>query len=226
MAVVDSEQRGGPAGGFTSDCRKCARLARFLKDIGQQYPNYFSRPVPSFGDPSASLLIVGLAPGLHGANATGRPFTGDFAGVLLYETLFRFGFADRPTSEGAQDGLILSGCRITNAVRCVPPQNKPTSAEVRTCNGYLVQEISALADRAVVLALGGIAHGAVLRAVGQRLARHPFGHGRVHEIARGMHLVDSYHCSRYNTQTGRLTRRMFDEVFALAQNLLDAPDAA
>ena len=216
------ELRGVTAGSFTSDCRRCARLAGFLADARQRYPGYFCRPVPSFGDPDGTLLIVGLAPGLHGANATGRPFTGDYAGLLLYQTLFEFGFSNRPDSRGPDDGLQLDGCRITNAVRCVPPQNQPAAGEVRACNDYLVEEIDSLPRGAVVLALGSIAHGAVLRARGLRPARFPFGHGRAHELGAGLRLIDSYHCSRYNTQTRRLTRQMFRDVFTAVRALLDA----
>jgi uracil-DNA glycosylase family 4 len=178
--------------------------------------------VPSFGEAGSRLLIVGLAPGLHGANATGRPFTGDFAGILLYETLYEFGFASRPISENAGDGLQLIGCRITNAVRCVPPGNKPTPVEVRTCNDYLRLELAALPGDAVVLALGAIAHGAVLRAFRLPASRFPFGHGRHHDVVPALRLIDSYHCSRYNTQTGRLTRDMFRSVLSKVRAAMDA----
>ncbi len=176
----------------------------------------------SFGPADARLLLVGLAPGLHGANATGRPFTGDFAGRLLYETLHQFGFASRPHSAAADDGLQLLDCRITNAVRCVPPQNKPTPAEVRTCNPYLCAEIAALPAAGIILALGGIAHGAVLRALGLRTATYAFGHGNTHRLPTGVTLVDSYHCSRYNTQTRRLTSAMFSAVFQSIRERLEA----
>jgi uracil-DNA glycosylase family 4 len=176
----------------------------------------------SFGEAGAPLLIVGLAPGLHGANASGRPFTGDFAGILLYETLYAFGFADRPRSVAADDGLRLLGCRITNAVRCVPPQNRPTPGEVRTCNGYLAGELRRVPSGGVILALGAIAHRAVLHALGLRPVQHPFAHGSAHRIADGRCLIDSYHCSRYNTQTGRLTARMFSDVMATVRGTLDA----
>lgn len=197
---------------FSVDCRRCSRLAEFLAEVRDRHPDYFARPVPSFGDPAARLLIVGLAPGMHGANATGRPFTGDYAGLLLYRTLHEFGFASAPESRAADDGLQLLDCRITNAVRCLPPQNKPTTVEVNTCNNYLKAELSAGRAPKVVLALGGVAHRAVLRALGCRLSAHPFGHGAWHEPA-GAVLVDSYHCSRYNTQTRRLTEAMFRSVF-------------
>jgi len=188
---------------FDPDCRACTRLAAF----------------PSFGDPGARLLVVGLAPGMHGANATGRPFTGDHAGILLYETLYRTGFASAPVSEHAGDGLQLTGCRITNAVKCLPPQNKPTAAEVRNCNGYLQEELRSLDEGSVVLALGAIAHRAVVSATGGRQAAHPFGHGNEHDLGV-FRLLDSYHCSRYNTQTRRLTAEMFLAVFQRARELL------
>ena len=156
---------------------------------------------------------MGLAPGLHGANATGRPFTGDYAGVLLYETLFRHGFASRSESVARDDGLALIDCRITNAVRCVPPQNKPVAAEINNCNSYLAQELDQVPDGGVVLALGQIAHKAAVRACSKRQKAYPFGHGLQAELDRGIRLVDSYHCSRYNTQTRRLTAAMFDSVF-------------
>ncbi len=204
---------------FDPDCRRCPRLATFLDDVGRDYPTYHARPVPPFGDPRARLLIVGLAPGLHGANATGRPFTGDHAGIILYETLHRFGYATHPESRAADDGLELRDCRITNAVKCLPPQNKPTGPEVRECNGYLAAELASLPERAVVLALGKIAHDAVLAARGVRRSAHGFGHAAEHELA-GFRLVDSYHCSRYNTNTRRLTPAMFDAVFARIGELL------
>jgi uracil-DNA glycosylase family 4 len=197
---------------FSVDCRRCSRLAGFLDDIRALYPHYHARPVPSFGDPRARLLIVGLAPGMHGANASGRPFTGDYAGLLLYRTLYEFGFASAPESRAADDGLQLSDCRVTNAVRCLPPQNKPTTAEVDACNAYLGDELGGDRPPEVILALGGVAHRAVLRALGCRLVAHPFGHGAWHSPG-GRMLVDSYHCSRYNTQTRRLTEPMFRSVF-------------
>jgi uracil-DNA glycosylase family 4 len=169
--------------------------------------------VLSFGDSRPRLLVVGLAPGLHGANRTGRPFTGDHAGMLLYATLHRHGFATRPESVTADDALRLQDCRITNAVRCVPPANRPEPAEVRRCNPYLGEELAGLPRGAAVLALGNVAHGAVLRALGVALREHPFAHGAVHLLAEGRALFDSYHCSRYNTQTRRLTAGMFDAVF-------------
>ena len=206
---------------YDVDCRQCPRLATFLDDIKSRYPNYFSRPVPPFGDPHAHLLIVGLAPGLHGANASGRPFTGDYAGILLYETLHAYGFASHPESVSANDDLVLSDCRITNAVKCLPPQNKPVGAEINTCNAYLAAELHAVPARAVVLALGGIAHRAVIKAFGLRQADYKFAHSAEHQLNPTVLLLDSYHCSRYNTNTGRLTPAMFRKIFRRARALLD-----
>ena len=169
--------------------------------------------MPAFGAANPGLLIVGLAPGLHGANATGRPFTGDYAGILLYETLYRYGFSNQAAATDTADGLSLRHCRITNAVKCLPPDNKPTGEEINTCNDYLRSELSGIAGALVILALGRIAHNAVLKALGARQSEYPFGHGRCHGLADGRWLVDSYHCSRYNTQTRRLTEQMFHEVF-------------
>lgn len=198
---------------FSTDCRRCPRLARFLDRVRASHPDYHARPVAPFGAGRAKLLIVGLAPGMHGANRTGRPFTGDFAGVLLYDTLHRYGFASRPVSMGAADGLKLRDCRITNAVKCLPPANRPLPDEVRRCNGYLSAEIDALPGGAAILALGLIAHDAVLMALGLKRSAHRFRHGAQHAMPRGMVLYDSYHCSRYNTQTRRLTPEMFRDVF-------------
>jgi uracil-DNA glycosylase family 4 len=195
------------------ECRACPRLARFLDDCRRNRPGYFSRPVPAFGDPQAHLLIVGLAPGYHGANRTGRPFTGDYAGVLLYTTLHRYGFASRPQSVSADDGLLLAGCRITNAVKCVPPENKPETKEIRSCNRYLAEELAAAPRVKVILALGLVAHDAVLRALTLRRSACKFVHGARHVLPDGRILHDSYHCSRYNTQTGRLTEAGFHAVF-------------
>jgi uracil-DNA glycosylase family 4 len=206
---------------FSPGCRRCPRLAEFLDEVRGRFPDYYARPVPSFGDPCASLLVVGLGPGLHGANATGRPFTGDFAGILLYQTLHRFGFASHPQSVAANDPLELYDCRITNAVRCLPPQNKPLTVEVDTCNGYLAGELGAEPRPRVVLALGAIAHRAVLKALGHKLAAFPFAHGAGHAVTADLTLVDSYHCSRYNTQTRRLTEAMFHAVFKRIRARLD-----
>lgn len=205
---------------FTTACEECPRLAGYLAQARRDHPGYHARPVAPFGDEGARLLVVGLAPGMHGANRTGRPFTGDYAGILLYETLHRHGFASAPVSQAADDGLTLHGCRVTNAVKCVPPANKPEGVEVRRCNRYLAGELATLRPGAAILALGGIAHRAVLMAMGLRPARHAFGHGARHELPGGIALFDSYHCSRYNTQTRRLTPAMFDAVFqVIAQHL-------
>ncbi|HET7921177.1 MAG TPA: uracil-DNA glycosylase [Gammaproteobacteria bacterium] len=203
--------------GFDPDCTRCPRLAGFLAGVRRDYPEYHARPVPPFGDPDARLLIVGLAPGMHGANATGRPFTGDYAGILLYRTLHRFGFASAPESVSARDGLKLVNCRITNAVKCLPPANKPVGAEIANCNRFLKAELAALPDRAVILALGRIAHEAVLRACDLKLREFTFGHAAEHGLPDGRLLLDSYHCSRYNTQTRRLTEAMFVSVVEKAQ---------
>ena len=205
--------------GFNPDCEACPRLADFLSGIRQRYPGYFARPVPPFGAADARLIVVGLAPGLHGANASGRPFTGDHAGLLLYATLHAYGFASAPCSTAADDGLSLIDCRITNAVKCVPPGNKPEGAEIRRCNEFLARELSSAPRGAVLVALGAIAHDAILRALGLRPASLAFGHGNEHPLADDRVLLDSYHCSRYNTQTRRLTREMFHAVLARAQSV-------
>ena len=197
-------------------CTRCPRLASHLAAVRAAQPTYHARPVPPFGDPAARLLVVGLAPGMHSANRTGRPFTGDYAGILLYETLHRFGFANRAGSVSADDGLCLADCRITNAVKCLPPANKPETAEVRQCNGYLAAELADPAIR-IVLALGRVAHEAVLRALGLRARDFAFAHGAEHPLPDGRWLFDSYHCSRYNTQTRRLTPAAFRDVFAALQ---------
>lgn len=206
---------------FDAECRRCKRLAGYLDNVKLEFPAYHARPVAPFGDPDASLLIVGLAPGLHGANATGRPFTGDHAGLLLYATLHRFGFSNQPRSTAVDDGLELWECRITNAVKCLPPQNKPQTSEVDNCNGYLRHEIEQLPVDGVLLALGCIAHKAIIKALGLRQQSFPFAHGREHPLGGGLRLLDSYHCSRYNTQTKRLTPDMFHAVFARARAMLD-----
>ncbi|MBK7814411.1 MAG: uracil-DNA glycosylase [Rhodocyclaceae bacterium] len=195
------------------ECASCPRLAGFLAEVRHQHPGYHARPVLPFGDPRARLLIVGLAPGMHGANRSGRPFTGDHAGILLYETLHAFGLASRPVSVARDDGLELIDCRITNAVKCLPPQNKPEPAEIRTCNRHLAEEIAASPDVRVILALGQIAHKAVLLALGMKQGACAFGHGARHALTEGRVLIDSYHCSRYNTQTRRLTTADFHDVF-------------
>lgn len=205
---------------FDPDCRRCSRLDTFLKDVRKRFPDYHAAPVAPFGVARPELLIVGLAPGLHGANASGRPFTGDHAGILLYESLYRLGFSNRPISKSRDDGLKLKNCRITNAVKCVPPANKPTGAEINTCSGFLRTELEGLPAHTVILALGRIAHNAVLRALNLKQSAYGFGHGRQHALDNGHWLVDSYHCSRYNTQTGRLTEQMFIDVLKQARNLV------
>lgn len=206
---------------FSIDCRHCPRLARHLAQVRKAHPDYYALPVPPFGPVRANLLIVGLAPGMHGANRTGRPFTGDFAGILLYDTLHRYGFSSRPVSSSATDGLRLNDCRITNAVKCLPPANRPFPDEVRRCNGYLAQEIAAMPEGAAILALGLIAHDAVLKALELKRSACRFRHGGMHVLPRGMALYDSYHCSRYNTQTRRLTPAMFHQVFSAIRDYLE-----
>ncbi len=198
---------------FDLDCRACKRLDGFLSKVKHKHPDYHARPVAPFGDKNAQLLIVGLAPGMHGANATGRPFTGDYAGLLLYEALFDFGYSNQKVSESLGDGLKLNNCRITNAVKCLPPQNKPTGPEINQCNHFLLEEIKTLPDKAVIMVLGGIAHNAVLKAYGLKLSITKFGHNKQFQLPDGRMLVSSYHCSRYNVQTKRLTREMFADVF-------------
>lgn len=204
-----------------ASCRQCPRLANFLDEVRATNPSYYARPVLPFGDAAPRLLIVGLAPGMHGANRTGRPFTGDHAGILLYRTLHQFGFASGPESVSADDGLRLQECRITNAVKCLPPQNKPETAEIRQCNGFLRAELAALPEGTAVLALGNVAHQAVLWAQGLKIKDYPFGHAAHYPLPSGLALYDSYHCSRYNTQTRRLTAEMFEAVFAAIRNHLD-----
>lgn len=204
------------------NCPLCPRLAAFRAGNRQDHPDWFNGPVPSFGPLDAKLLIVGLAPGLKGANRTGRPFTGDFAGDLLYRTLIEFGFAGGSYGQRPDDGLTLNGCRITNAVRCVPPENKPTPAEIKTCRPFLAGEIGANGGPRAILALGRIAHDSTVAALGQRLSALKFGHGARHDIAGATTLFDSYHCSRYNTQTGVLTEDMFRRVIGEIRKFLAA----
>jgi uracil-DNA glycosylase len=203
---------------YDRECTACPRLAKFLEDSRRRFPDHLCRPVASFGDPKPWLLIAGLAPGLHGANRTGRPFTGDYAGVLLYETLFGVGLSNQPNGAAPDDGLRLKGVRITNAVKCVPPENKPDAAEIRQCNSYIAAEIAALPSVKVILALGRIAHDAVLMALGEKRGAYKFGHAAEHVIG-SRQLIDSYHCSRYNTQTRRLTPEMFRKVMSRAVEL-------
>ncbi len=196
------------------DCPRCPRLAAFRAEWRAREPDWHNAPVPSFGPLDAPLLIVGLAPGLRGANRTGRPFTGDWAGDLLYDTLVRYGFARGTYDRRPDDGLVLADCRITNAVRCVPPENRPTTAENRACLPFLTAEIAAMPRLQIVLALGGLAHGMALAALGLRKSAFAFRHGAIHAVSGRLLLADSYHCSRYNTNTGRLTQEMFRAVFA------------
>lgn len=203
-------------------CTDCPRLAGFLAAVRSKHPDYHARPVLPFGDPRARLLVVGLAPGMHGANRTGRPFTGDYAGILLYETLHTFGFGSQPESVAADDALRLTDCRISNAVKCLPPANKPEPSEIKTCNRYLAQELAAAPELRVILALGLVAHKAVLMALGLKQSALAFGHGARHALPDGRILIDSYHCSRYNTQTRRLTRADFHDVFRLIRTELPA----
>tara|TARA_R110002073_G_scaffold250514_3_gene413228 strand:- start:1556 stop:2302 length:747 start_codon:yes stop_codon:yes gene_type:complete len=197
------------------DCRQCPRLADFLDSVKVSHPDYHARPVAAFGDLNPRLLIIGLAPGMHGANRTGRPFTGDFAGILLYQTLHKFGLASHSESISTDDNLSLSGCRITNAVKCLPPENKPETKEIKQCNQYLEKEIKEfkLNKGVALMALGTVAHRAALMALGLKIKDFSFGHGAVHTLPNGLILYDSYHCSRYNTQTKRLTTEMFEQVF-------------
>lgn len=195
------------------DCSLCGRLAAFRDGNRAAAPDWFNAPVPSFGAADCELLIVGLAPGLKGANRTGRPFTGDYAGDLLYRTMITYGFAHGDYGARPDDGLELRNCMITNAVRCVPPQNKPTPEEIRFCRGFLAARITSLDSLRCILALGRIAHDSTLAACGRRLREFPFAHGRAHDLGNGLTLFDSFHCSRYNTNTGRLTPAMFNQVF-------------
>ena len=200
-----------PARDPPQDCRRCPRLAALRDDLRNEHPGWHNAPVPSFGEPDAGLLVVGLAPGRNGANRTGRPFTGDAAGNVLYPALLRHGFAAGNYAEDPDDGLVLANCRISNAVRCLPPGNKPLGAEVTACRGYLKAEIEAMPGLKVILALGRIAHGSTVAVLGHRQAAVSFAHGIFHDLP-GLTLADSYHCSRYNLNTGRLTEAMFDQV--------------
>lgn len=201
------------------ECQFCPRLVMFRAENRAEYPSFCNAPVPSFGALDAQLLVVGLAPGLKGANQTGRPFTGDYAGIVLYGALQRHGFAHGIYQERADDGLALKNCRITNAVRCVPPENKPTTAEIKMCNSYLMQEIAAMPNLKVILSLGNISHSAVLAALKQKKSAYLFAHGAEHRIG-GITLLNSYHCSRYNINTGRLNDNMFNDVVERAREIL------
>jgi len=204
---------------FRPDCTLCPRLARFLATTAHEHPEYHCKPVAPFGEVAPKLLIVGLAPGMHGANRTGRPFTGDYAGILLYESLHALGLSTASKSVDRRDGLELKGVRITNAVKCLPPENKPLPAEIKTCNQYLAAELANLNSATAILALGTVAHDAVLMASGLKRSSAKFGHANEHLLPDGRHLVDSYHCSRYNTQTRRLTTEMFQTVLRRAATL-------
>ena len=203
------------------DCGLCPRLAEFRARHRSAEPGWHNAPVSSFGPLEARLLIVGLAPGLRGANRTGRPFTGDYAGDLLYAALLEFGFATGGYDRRADDGLTLVDCRVTNAVRCVPPENRPVGAEINACRRFLAGEIEAMPRLAVILALGTVAHASVVRALGRRVAGFKFAHGAMHALGGGLTLADSYHCSRYNLNTGRLTEAMFHAVIAIVRETLD-----
>lgn len=197
-------------------CTQCARLVEYRTANQAKYPDYHNAPVQSFGPIDAKLLIVGLAPGLKGANRTGRPFTGDWAGDLLYPTLLKFKLGRGAYGAEASDGLQLTDCRITNAVRCVPPENKVVGAEVNACAPYLLAEIQAMPNLKAMIALGTVAHNAVLKVLGLKRSAHKFGHCAQHDLGNGVVLTDSYHCSRYNTNTGRLSEEMFHDVFRAA----------
>ena len=196
------------------DCPRCPRLLAFRTENRSKFPDWHNAPVAAFGDLSARFLIVGLAPGLRGANRTGRPFTGDYAGELLYPTLLKFGFATGSFEARPDDSLALVDCRITNAVRCVPPANKPVGAEITACREFLAEEISAMPRLKSILSLGKVSHDSIVRTLGLRLADWPFAHGANHRLPSGLVLADSYHCSRLNTNTGRLTTEMFEDVIA------------
>ncbi|MFT5426652.1 MAG: uracil-DNA glycosylase family 4 [Gammaproteobacteria bacterium] len=206
---------------FDLNCRQCPRLATFLDEVKEKYPDYHARPVPPFGVDDPKLLVVGLAPGMHGANATGRPFTGDHAGILLYKALYKFGFSNQETATSADDGLELINCRISNAVKCLPPANKPTGAEINICNQFLSSELETLSPGTVIVALGTVAHKAVIKARNLKQKDYPFGHGNTASLANGQWLLDSYHCSRYNTQTRRLTEKMFFEIFKKSLEIIN-----
>ncbi len=198
-------------------CALCPRLVKFRQENHIKYPDFFNGAVPAFGNRQAALLIVGLAPGLKGANRTGRPFTGDYAGDLLYPTLLKFGLAEGTFAASPDDGLQLLNCRITNAVRCVPPQNKPVGAEINNCRPFLKNEIAGLPRLKVIISLGRVAHQQILRTLDHKQSAFPFGHNAVHQLNEKLVLINSYHCSRYNTNTGRLTEEMFEDVFKTAR---------
>jgi len=206
---------------FDLDCRQCPRLATFLDEVKEKHPDYHARPVAPFGVDDPKLLVVGLAPGMHGANATGRPFTGDHAGILLYKALYQYGFSNQESATRADDGLQLIDCRISNAVKCLPPANKPTGEEINVCNQFLSAELETLSPGTVILALGLVAHKAVIMALNLRQKAYAFGHGNTASLTNGQWLIDSYHCSRYNTQTRRLTEEMFFDIFKKSLELIN-----
>ncbi|VAW95836.1 Uracil-DNA glycosylase, family 5 [hydrothermal vent metagenome] len=205
---------------FDKNCVKCPRYVKFFESLRIEYPNYYNLPVPAFGVVNPDLVIVGLAPGMHGANATGRPFTGDHAGIILYESLYKFGFSNKPKSTHKKDGLKLHNCRITNAVKCLPPQNKPIGSEINACNDYLKAEIKIFKKNTVIIALGLVAHKAVIKAINGKQSDYMFKHNAHHQLGLGHILIDSYHCSRYNTNTKRLTEKMFHDVFRKAKKFI------
>ena len=210
-----------PTDVFSTTCHTCSRLGKFLEKVSSEYPAYYSKPVPSFGNIHPKLLIIGLAPGLHGANATGLPFTGDHAGIMLYKMLYKYEFSNKEDSIAVNDGLRLKKCRITNAVRCLPPKNKPIAEEVNNCNRYLVEELKNIDKKGVILCLGQIAHKSTLKALRLKQSVYPFKHGKFHKLDDGRIIADSYHCSRYNTQTKRLTEAMFSDIFKKITKQLD-----
>ncbi len=207
---------------FDINCTRCPRLAKHLSEVKKEFPDYHSRPVEQFGVVHPKLLVVGLAPGKHGANATGRPFTGDHAGIILYETLHKFGFSNKPVSVSVDDGLKLKQCRITNSVKCLPPENKPVGSEIKNCNSFLAAELATLKKGTCILILGGVAHNSVLSALGLRKKDYPFGHDHKYKLPNGLVLFTSYHCSRYNTQTKRLTEATFHKVFKAIRKHIDS----
>ena len=221
MTTTSKNKPGAASKEPDRNCPLCPRLAEFRAQIRVREPSWHNAPVASFGDPNARVLIVGLAPGLQGANRTGRPFTGDYAGDLLYDTLRRFGFAEGRYQARPDDGLALIDARITNAVRCVPPENKPTPAEIKTCRSFLEATIAEMANLRAIVTLGRISHESTTAALNHRRAAAPFGHGAAHDIGK-LRIFASYHCSRYNTNTGVLTPKMFQDVFAAARAYLDA----
>ena len=203
-------------------CRRCPRLVGLRKSLRKDHPDWWNAPVPAFGDPKAWLAVVGLAPGTEGANRTGRPFTGDASGEMLFATLTKFGFVDGVFANAPTDGITLNGAIILNAVKCLPPENKPTGAEISNCRPYLAKTLDGLPDLKIILALGRVAHESIIRLSGAKLADHKFAHGAKHELPDGRTLIDSYHCSRYNVNTRRLTVEMFEEVFEQAAYLSSA----